>query len=373
MARKIVHVVLGKANPNRMNGVNKVVNRLANTQADLGYDVQIWGITKDPNHNYPKRNFQTLLFQDQRLKFILDSDLKRAIQKQEKDSVIFHLHGAYLPQFYSLSRLLVKYNLDYVYTPHGAFNLVAMERSATKKKIYNRFLESFIVKHAKAVHSIGASELTGTKHTFKNAKQVLIPNGQDLYETDKNSIKQNEFPIFGFIGRLDMHTKGLDILLKGFSTFLNQTNSKAQLQLLGDGPNRNQLEALAQKLNITSQVQFKGAVYGTEKMNLMQQFDYLCLNSRNEGLPGVVLEAAAVGVPAIVSRETNLGDYISKHQSGFVLANNSEEQIAQVLFQAMENQNTDKYQTQSKNAEKMILEDFGWKHIAQQHVAVYES
>lgn len=373
MARKIIHVVLGKANPNRMNGVNKVVNQLASTQAELGFNVQIWGITKDPNHNYPKRNFQTLLFQDKKLKFCLNADLKRAIQKQDKDSVTFHLHGAYLPQLYAFAKLLVKHNLDYVYTPHGAFNLVAMKRSATKKKIYNRFLESFIVKHAKAVHSIGASELTGTKHTFKNAKQVLIPNGQNLYEIDKNSIKQNEFPIFGFIGRLDMHTKGLDLLLKGFSVFLNQTNSKAQLQLLGDGPDRTQLEALAQSLNISNQVQFKGAVYGAEKMNLMQQFDYLCLNSRNEGLPGVVLEAAAIGIPAIVSRETNLGDYISRYQSGFVLANNSEEQIAQVLFHAMESQNTDKYQTQSKNAEKMILEDFGWKNIAQQHIAVYES
>ncbi|MFQ3325812.1 MAG: glycosyltransferase involved in cell wall biosynthesis [Salibacteraceae bacterium] len=373
MARKIIHVILGKANPNRMNGVNKVVNRLATTQAELGSNVQIWGITKDPNHDYPKRSFKTLLFRDYKLKFFLDFYLKRAIKNLDKDSTIFHLHGAYLPQLYTFSRLLVKYNLPYVYTPHGAFNLVAMQRSATKKKLYNQFLESYIVKNAKAVHSIGASELIGTEATFKNAKQVLIPNGQELLEKQGDSNKQNEFPIFGFVGRLDKHTKGLDLLLNGFAQFLNQKGSPAELWLLGDGPDRSELETLAQKLNIDKQVQFKGAIYGTEKMNLMQQFDYLCLNSRNEGLPGVVLEAAAVGVPAIVSQETNLSSYINTYQSGIVLSKNTAEQIAKALFEGAENRTNGLLNQQSENAQEMIARDFCWKHIAQQHLAVYES
>jgi len=43
----IIHLVLGKANPQRMNGVNRVVHQLANTQAALGQSVTIWGIAND--------------------------------------------------------------------------------------------------------------------------------------------------------------------------------------------------------------------------------------------------------------------------------------------------------------------------------------
>ena len=59
---EIVHLILGKANPNRMNGVNKVVYQLASRQSLSKRDVSIWGITKDLNHNYGERPFQTLLF-----------------------------------------------------------------------------------------------------------------------------------------------------------------------------------------------------------------------------------------------------------------------------------------------------------------------
>ena len=60
---KIIHLVLGKANPERMNGVNKVVHQLAKTQATLGQKVSVWGIANDLIPNYPIRNFKTVLFQ----------------------------------------------------------------------------------------------------------------------------------------------------------------------------------------------------------------------------------------------------------------------------------------------------------------------
>ena len=59
---EIIHIVLGKANPDRMNGVNKVVFQLATKQAESGRKVTVWGITKDPIKNFPDRNFETVLF-----------------------------------------------------------------------------------------------------------------------------------------------------------------------------------------------------------------------------------------------------------------------------------------------------------------------
>ena len=89
---QIIHLVLGKANPKRMNGVNKVVNQLATTQINLGQSTTVWGIANDLAHTYPERNFPTRLFQQKRNK-TLCANLKLAI-KQLPKGVIFHIHGA---------------------------------------------------------------------------------------------------------------------------------------------------------------------------------------------------------------------------------------------------------------------------------------
>jgi hypothetical protein len=42
---EIIHIVLGKANPDRMNGVNKVVYQLATKQVEFGENVAVWGLS----------------------------------------------------------------------------------------------------------------------------------------------------------------------------------------------------------------------------------------------------------------------------------------------------------------------------------------
>ena len=43
---KIVHIVVGKVNPDSLNGVSKVVHWMATSQMQLGHDVEVWGLTE---------------------------------------------------------------------------------------------------------------------------------------------------------------------------------------------------------------------------------------------------------------------------------------------------------------------------------------
>lgn len=369
---KIIHVVLGKANPNRMNGVNKVVDSLAKAQVSIGADASVWGITKNPVHDYPLRSYSTELFFD-RMKYRLDTAIEKRLREMDPATTVFHIHGAFIPQFYVFAKLLVKYGFAYNYTPHGAFNAVALQRSACKKKVYIRLHESFIVKHAHKVHLIGQSEVTGTKQVFKQFDFSLIQNGQDLLSQDASFSKiRNSVPVFGFVGRLDAHTKGLDLLIQAFAEWHEKTGLSAELRLLGDGPDRAVLEEMAQTLGIASMVKFLGAKYSEDKIKEMRQFDFLCLNSRNEGLPGVVLEAAELGVPALVSTETNMGNFIQKHKAGLVTAQNSVEAILESIQKACDCMLEPlHYKQMSNNAIQMIKQEFDWKMIAKKHVESY--
>jgi glycosyltransferase involved in cell wall biosynthesis len=373
MELQVIHVLLGKANPNRMNGVNKMVNSLAEHQSIIGKDVTVWGITKNPVHNYPRRIYKTKLFKDTG-KFSGSTELRIAIELLANESVIFHLHGGFIPQFYLIAKLLVKHQISYVFTPHGAFNKVALQRSQFKKKIYVKLLEGYLVKHAKHVHLIGESEIAGTQEVFGDVPYQLIPNGQDSIAESSlsNSKNGNCVPIFGFIGRLDLHTKGLDTLLKGFAAQLHKTNKFSELWLIGDGPDKAKLEKLAQNLHIAKQMKFLGAQYGEKKYKLLNQLDFLCLVSRNEGLPGAVLEAASAGIPAIVSRETNLESYIIKNNAGFVTEDNTTEGVTAALIAAtkcIEEKNNFRL---GQNAIQMVKKDFNWSVIAKEHLFTYE-
>ena len=360
---EIVHIILGKANPNRMNGVNKVVNSLATYQAELGYKVSVWGITKNPVHDYPVRNYDTILFKETS-KFFIPKGIKEAISSKGSET-IFHFHGGFISQFVLIAKFILKRKLQYVFTPHGSYNTVAMERSNWKKKLYITFFEKALVENAKSIHFIGKSEISGAQQLFQLKNYELVPNGQNAEEVEipTNSKKENKIPIFGFCGRLDIKTKGLDILLKGFAKYLDNNGREGELWLIGDGGERGELEGLAQNLNIMSQVKFLGSLYGKEKIEKMNQLDYFMLTSRNEGLPGVVLEASVLGVPCIVSEETNMGEYISQNEAGITLSKNHPSAVADAMQMASCLKDVGIIKHFQKNAISMVENQFNWKTI----------
>jgi hypothetical protein len=116
---EIIHFVLGKANPDRMNGVNKVANSLCTAQTNLGNDVTVWGITADPTSGYPERIYKTKLFKTHPLRFVLDPKVQEAIDELKGRQVVFHIHGGFIPEFYTLSKMLTKAKIPYLITGHG--------------------------------------------------------------------------------------------------------------------------------------------------------------------------------------------------------------------------------------------------------------
>lgn len=367
---KIIHLVLGKANPKRMNGVNKVVNSLASYQTVLGQDVTLWGITHSPDAPVPTRNYQTRLFPALKHKLWLHPSIKQAV-KDIKRATIFHLHGGFIPEFYHISKLLNKYHIPFVHTPHGAYNTVAMQRSKHLKKVYFTCFEKTILAQAKTLHFIGKSEVEAIHRLTQPSRCKLIPNGQQSTRQSFVKKEKKHAPIFGFCGRLDIHTKGLDLLIKAFANY-QKHHPSATLWIIGDSAERIQLEQLSEDLGITKQVVFWGKKFGKEKENLLAQMDIFFHPSRNEGLPGAVLEAAAMGIPCVVSKESNVGEYITQFEAGMCLANNDVKQ----LTSAMLDMHTDweeeaVYQQICQNAVTMIQEKFDWNHIADQHIAMY--
>ena len=370
---KVIHLVLGKANPDRMNGVNKVAHHLATSQHELGVEVEIWGITKTPETAVYPRPFPTLLFRAQPFFRDLEPKLMHAISKQEKGTV-FHIHGAFITDFYKVTRLLNDLKIPYVYTPHGAFNKVALEKNKWVKKVYINRFERHILRDAKKVQFLGQSEFDHISKIIRLQNKVVIPNGQDFGELnfEFHRMQRRHEPLFGFCGRLDTYYKGLDTLLDGFAGYC-QHGGKGELWLIGDGPDRPKLEAQAKTLKITDRVSFMGARYGKDKLNRIANMDLFCHPSRSEGSPTAVLEAAALGIPVMVSTATNVGVQVEAAGCGIHLRQSNAKSIEKAFKTFSELYNTGDHHTMSDRAKKMVCENFNWKAISNRLIEIYQS
>ncbi|MEL6588988.1 MAG: glycosyltransferase, partial [Bacteroidota bacterium] len=303
---KIIHIILGKARLDRMNGINKVVHNLALHQAELGHEIELWGITPTPNVELPPRAYGMRFFQASKHPFGLDQSLKQAIAALEGQKVHFHLHGGFIPVYYRVARRLVKHGIPYVVCPHGALTPGAWLVNTRKKKWYFHLFDAYVLRHAATVQFLGETQFHAADRLLPLERKLLIPNGQNLdeLEFEWSPMDRPPVPVLSFCGRLDARTKGLDLLFAALQAHQEQ-GGYCQLWIIGDGEDRQWLEQEAIDRQIQDRVVFWGSQYGNEKLNLLAHSDAFVHTSRNEGMPTGVLEAAGMGLPCILSPETN--------------------------------------------------------------------
>lgn len=373
---KVIHCILGKSNPNRMNGVNKVVNNLASVQVALGKDVEVWGITKDPDGEVADLPYSIRLFQALENKMKIDPVLVSAIKEMDPKNTVFHIHGTFIFEFVHVSKVLRKCKIPYVITSHGTFNVRALNKGKWRKKVFFQLFDKKMVKGAKAMHFIGQSEYDALDRLVKGVRKELIPNGQnfdDFKYTPKN-VKEGDELVFGFCGRMKRNVKGLDILIYAFSKYLAKSDIPTKLWIIGDGDDIDEVKYLAtDAFDVQENIKFWGSKFGEEKCNIIANMDVFFHTSRYEGLPGAVLEACGLQVPCIVSKETNMAEYIETADAGIALEQNNSETVAKAMLEMAERWKYGSIKQNKENAEKMVKERFDWKVIAEQLQAVYES
>lgn len=89
---------------------------------------------------------------------------------------------------------------------------------------------------------------------------------------------------------------------------------QAQLVILGDGPQRAEVEARTADLGLGESVMIRGAV--DDPLPFYQAADVLVLSSRNEGLSNSVVEALSAGLPLATTRVSGCEDIIAASNAG---------------------------------------------------------
>ncbi len=103
------------------------------------------------------------------------------------------------------------------------------------------------------------------------------------------------------VGRL-APVKGFDILVEALAVARVKSSAAARLVLIGEGPEREALEARAERLGIGHAVEFAGRLGPAALRERLRAADLFVMPSRSEGMPLALLEAMAAGTPALASR-----------------------------------------------------------------------
>jgi glycosyltransferase involved in cell wall biosynthesis len=153
---------------------------------------------------------------------------------------------------------------------------------------------------------------------FDPARLCVLPRGVDLHRftpAKRDSTFWNRFGLNGnlkllYVGRISRE-KNLEMLVEAFR-FVRTGVSNVDLVIVGDGPDRQALEAKAAGANVS----FTGFLHGDDLARAYASADLFVFPSATDTFGNVILEAHASGLPAIVSKQGGPAEIVTRNGSG---------------------------------------------------------
>lgn len=160
---------------------------------------------------------------------------------------------------------------------------------------------------------------------FPAERIVRVPNGVDLNHFHPDPVERSAGarrrlglpagPLLAFAGRLDPQ-KGLHTLLAAVEPLLAR-NGEARLLIMGDGPQRPELEQVVRRAGLSARVLFRGLV--RDVAPYLRGCDIFVFPSVGEGMPNALLEAMASGLPCVASAIGGCTDIVTDGETGLLV------------------------------------------------------
>ena len=135
------------------------------------------------------------------------------------------------------------------------------------------------------------------------------------------------------VGRLSPE-KGHAGLLRAFASL--ERARDIQLYLVGDGPSQRDLERLGRELLISDRVHFLGSMSEAATLAEIARADLLVLPSLLEGLPLVLIEAMAVGVPVVAPRVAGIPELVHDGRNGLLFTPSNWTELAERMSRLLD-------------------------------------
>ncbi|MFZ3236447.1 MAG: glycosyltransferase family 4 protein [Stellaceae bacterium] len=139
---------------------------------------------------------------------------------------------------------------------------------------------------------------------------------------------------------------------------------ETDLVIVGDGPQRGAIEALARQRGIPDRVRLLGRLPQERLAQIYQAADLLLLVSTHEGWPNVLLESMACGTPVVVSEIAGIADIVATPAAGLVVAAVTAQRLAAAISDLLAGPPT-------RAATRAYAEQFDWQATTDGQIALF--
>jgi len=258
----------------------------------------------------------------------------RELYLQEPIDLI-HAHGA-LPCGHAAMLLSKELGIPYVVSVHG-LDAFSTEQVLGRAGRWCRRISQHVYGSSRRVicvsERVREQVIEGMGRTCRTS---VVYNGVDPEMFSPAEAESESANVILSVGNL-IPIKGHEVLLRAVAT-LARDFPDLRLELIGEGPERSRLQALATQLRVSDRVTFLGHQPHKEVAAAMRRSTLFVLPSRYEALGCVYLEAMATGKPVIGCRGQGIADIVHHGFNGFLVGPDNEKELTLAIAMLLRDQ-----------------------------------
>lgn len=235
---------------------------------------------------------------------------------QGSDLVVLRVPGA-MGTLAALSARVrsVPYATEMVGDPLDVLRSGAVGRAGTLLARGAALATQWVVRGASAARYVTQAVLQGRYPVTSGAPSFGIPNARIPADIVRATPRERpaERPVLIAVGSQETTYKAHDVAIQSVA-LLQQRGAPVRLVLVGGGRTHQSLQDLAAQLGVTGSVDFRGALPREEVAGALAAADVLVHPSRTEGLPRVVLEGMAQGLPVVATPVGGIPELVPPEQ-----------------------------------------------------------
>jgi glycosyltransferase involved in cell wall biosynthesis len=246
--------------------------------------------------------------------------MKRIIRETDPD--LIHCHYSY-PAGVVAMLIKMKRGIPYVITEHTRIR-------STFRSVFHKWLSLKALRHS-AINITVSDSLRKELANEGISNVVVVPN---VINTSRFQVNGN-IPAglkIGFLGSLNTHNKGLDLLLMACSGLPVDFS----LKIGGGGTNIDHYREMAEKLGISGKCNFTGEMPVTEIPGFYSGLNLFVLPSRYETFGIVLVEAMASGLP-VISTRCGGPEEIVNEKTGLLADTDNSDQLREAIIKVYSN------------------------------------
>lgn len=227
-----------------------------------------------------------------------------------KENTILCVHSGFI-----ISNLIIIIfarirKIKVILIPHGCYDPYVLNKKKILKLIWIS-IEKFIYKNFVIFQVFSEKDKKNIKKIFDKNKVIVVPQPISLYKIIKTKKKKS---YISYLGRYDIETKGLDILIESYK--LVSKNLRIPLIMHGTPGRKDDatnIKKIIKKNDLQSWIKVKGPIYGNKKINFLLNSKLAVYPSRYDNFPLSLFEALSLNVKCIVSENMMISDFLKKN------------------------------------------------------------